>query len=90
MTEIVTLFARVQPLTIEMLDAKSSIMTHLTSRSIAKMEDEIVELQRSARSIYATKKKMGAFSTREQNAQLRDMRSQHEDVGGLVRWLIER
>jgi len=90
MTEIATLFSRVQPVTIEMLDAKSSIVTHLTPRSLAKIEEEIYEMRRSARSIHVMKKTMGAFSTKEQNALLKDMRIRHAEIGGLLRWLVDR
>jgi hypothetical protein len=84
------LFSRVQPLSIEMLDSKSAIMTHLTPRAVSKIEEEIAELQRSARCICVMKKTMGAYSTKEQNAQLRIMRERHAEIGGIVRWLVER
>ena len=85
-----TLFSKVQPLSLEMLDEKAAITKHLTPSVLSSIESEMKELVDSFRSIVAQKKKMGAFSTREQNKALNDARTKHTQLAPTLKWFLER
>ena len=85
-----TLFSKIQPLSLEMLDEKEAITKHLTPSVLSSIESEMKALVDSFRAIAAQKKKMGAFSTREQNKALNEARTKHTQLAPTLKWFLER
>lgn len=87
MALIVALFSKVIPTSIEMLDEKSRILSEAT-RVLPILDKEIGRVMRSYRDLNLAKRQMGAFSTREQNDNLRKLRLRHADIAPTVGWIL--
>lgn len=90
MSKLSSMFALVQPLSLEMLDDKADITKHLTPSVVASIEKDMHDIIESFRAIAAKKKKLGAFSTREQNIDINAARKKHEKLAPTLKWFIAR